>query len=241
MSLNHLVGVRGPYTPIQVSTIHGDFPITTKPFLSLGMSSDGQIIGITGTQGITGTMGITGGAFIGVTGVNSGIIISNTMGITGGQNIGITGTNIGYGIYNTPNSSFDSITLSQTSALPPSSLSYYNESSWSNQFTGIWSTTQNSNMKFTKIGKLVTCTCFAISATANTSTQINSLLPSPDYYPTTTFSTPLIVLDNGVNLLGRIDVRTDGIILIYSSIINGAFTGIGASGFNAWNISWETA
>ncbi len=219
MSLNHVVGVRGPYTPIQVSTIHGDFPITSKPFLPLGMSADSQIIGITGTAGITGTMGITGG-----------------------QNMGVTGSNGGIIVYTKPDISVYSLSLSQTSLLTPSQLNYYNETSFASVvFGGIWAVSPTATVKLTKIGKLVTCTCGPISATSNAASLILSALQSSDYYPVNTFSTVIVIQNNGTFAFGRLEVNASGALQISADASSGNFAGSGASGFLGWSASWEAA
>lgn len=218
MSLNHVIGVQAPNTPFKAYTIEGTFPIALRSFLPLGTDSRGQIISITGTAGITGTMGITGG-----------------------QNIGITGANSGITVFNTPNASFNGITLSQTASLSPSQLTYYNETTYNIPYVGIWAVGLNVSTKITKVGKLVTATSQQLSATANKSDVVVGALQSSDHYPINTFSTPIVVQNNGTFAFGRLEINASGAIQISIDASSGAFTGSGASGFLGWSASWEAA
>jgi hypothetical protein len=77
------------------------------------------------------------------------------------------------------------------------------------KFTGCWSTTQITTVRYTKIGNQVSVMIPSVLAAQNSSTNITFTAPS-QVLPTTTQYIPILIQDSGTNKTGILQVGFSG-------------------------------
>jgi hypothetical protein len=121
------------------------------------------------------------------------------------------------------------------------SLSYYDDGSFTGQFTGIWASTQSVSVKYVRVGNAVTLQFDDVLATANTATFIQmSNLPTA-LKPTTANGIQRIITiqDNAVGATGLMQISISGNIVVRATLAGANFSGAGSSGFPATTFSYS--
>jgi hypothetical protein len=145
------------------------------------------------------------------------------------------------------NSNFNQLTLASGLLLPTSggtatSLTYYEEGSVTTTWNGPWSSNQNGNITFCRIGKKVTLFLPQVLATANNGNNISnvSALPSK-LIPNAVQSFVVRVRDDATDKTGMVELDTSGFLTFGSDPGFDAFVGSGNTGFYATSLTYLVA
>jgi hypothetical protein len=111
-------------------------------------------------------------------------------------------------------------------------LDIYDEDTQSNTLSGVWASAQNIDLKFTKIGRIVTMSWPSTLATSNASAiiTVDTNIPAEFRPLGNSVSTSLKVLDDGSAFFGLMVIQASATsILIYKDVSASNFTGAGGS------------
>lgn len=124
----------------------------------------------------------------------------------------------------------------------------YTEQSLTAVFTGPFASAQNVSIILRKLNKLVFMEIAGVSSAPDVNSGVVSALSDAiipaGYRPQASIFCPIPVIANNVllNVLGKIEVKTDGVITIYKdSLITGVFSIVAANGWQRTSLSWSLA
>lgn len=120
-----------------------------------------------------------------------------------------------------------------TSGGTATALNYYEELSYSTTITGPWASGQSTTMYVTRVGRMINVYITVVSATAtvNTYMTITQALPSRFYPASSACYTMVEVRNAGTLQTGTAYINNStGVIIIYSTPAQTAFTGSGVAG-----------
>ena len=122
-----------------------------------------------------------------------------------------------------------------------SPLNFYATGTHATTWSGIWGSTPTADIKWTRIGKLVTLSGELTSATLTTAASIVNSPLLPSYlFPALSYIFPINVEDNGIFQTGRMSIDTTGSIVVSATASGLDFTA-GSCGFSRWSVSYNTA
>lgn len=111
-----------------------------------------------------------------------------------------------------------------------STLDHYQMVSQANTISGIWAAPQNFTITLDRIGSTVSIIYpqVIVAATVTGFLTVDTPIPA-DFRPPVNIKLPYCAIDNGVNVVGWVEIQTNGVISFHSTLLAN-FAGAGNSG-----------
>lgn len=217
--------------PIQGTTPYG-FSTTRRGQITSSEAS---------TSSTTGALQVTGGGYFGGNSLFAGSITNSLTTESTSTTTGATIISGGLGVAKT--GYFGTGIVLPASGGTPTLLNYHEEHTQSTNFTGPWASNQAADIRYTRIGRVVTMHIPAVTAAATSATAVTMVDDIPARFrPTNNTSqvtTTFWGIDNSANVLSFLSIQAP----LYSNVTILAnpttpFAGAGTAGWYAFNFTY---